>query len=217
MGPEILALEIIILIFSVIIHEIMHGLMALKFGDHTAQRAGRLTLNPISHIDPIGTILIPALFILPALLSGFSPRFIIGWAKPVPINPFNFSDIKRGELFVSAAGVGANFIIAILAAIFFHLTQSVSNFAIQSLLIFTFNINLILTIFNLLPIPPLDGSKVLLSFLPLKLSIRYREMEKYGIFILLLLLFIPIGSTTLLGLILGFFLSFFHNIFQIPY
>lgn len=215
MEATVFAFGIIILLFSVILHEVMHGLMALKFGDTTAQRAGRLTLNPLPHIDPIGTILVPAILIIPPLLAGFAPSFIIGWAKPVPVNPLNFTDIKKGELFVSAAGVLSNLGLAILAAILFHLTRGFSS-PLSGLLIFAFTINIILAVFNSLPIPPLDGSKMLLSFLPLSWARSYQSLEKYGLIILLLLLFLPFGGGSLLGLILGFFINLFSAIFQIP-
>ena len=206
MDPSVFALSIVVLLFSVIVHEVMHGLAALYFGDTTAQRAGRLTLNPIPHIDPIGTILLPALLII----SG-SP-VLFGWAKPVPVNPFNFRDIKKGELWVSSAGIISNLILALFAALSFHLF---SNFAsIQALLVLQFavNINLILAIFNLLPIPPLDGSKILSTLLPPRLAAKYQSLERYGLFILLILWFVPFGRTTLLGYILGSVLSIFHQI-----
>src|SRR3990167_424471 len=117
--PEFFAISIIILLFSVIVHEVMHGYVALKFGDHTAERAGRLTLNPIPHIDIFGTILLPGLLIL----SG-SP-ILFGWAKPVPVNPLNFSDLRKGELLVSAAGVLSNFAIAIVSAVLFHFLSNI--------------------------------------------------------------------------------------------
>ena len=212
MQAEVLAVGIIILLFSVILHEVMHGWAALQFGDHTAERAGRLTLNPLPHIDPIGTILVPAVLILPAVFLGTSPGFIIGWAKPVPVNPLNFRDFRRGELLVSAAGVLINFGLAIAAALIFHLVKGSGNLPIQSLLLFTININLILGIFNSLPIPPLDGSKMVLSFLPPKLAAQYQSLEKYGLLILLFLLFFPFGPVSPLGVILGFFLNLFRTI-----
>src|SRR3989344_7550390 len=166
--PEFFALSIIVLLFSVIIHEVMHGWVALKFGDYTAERAGRLTLNPIPHIDLFGTIILPALMIF----SG-SP-ILFGWAKPVPVNPLNFSSLKKGELMVSAAGILANFSLALGATLLFHLLKTAgAPFMILGLLKFTVTINLILGIFNLFPIPPLDGSKILLSQLPYKLAREY--------------------------------------------
>ncbi len=186
----------------------MHGVVALKFGDRTAERAGRLTLNPIPHIDPIGTILLPLLLIL----SG-SP-ILFGWAKPVPVNPLNFSNLRRGELFVSAAGVLSNFTLAIVAAIFYHFLNSMPStpLFILNALRFGVMINLVLGTFNLFPIPPLDGSKMLLSQLPYKLAKEYQKIEPYGFIILLLMLFIPFGNTTLFQAILGFFLKLFSSV-----
>lgn len=208
MQPEFFALSIIILLFSVIAHEVMHGVVALKFGDRTAERAGRLTLNPIPHIDPIGTILLPLLLIL----SG-SP-ILFGWAKPVPVNPLNFSNLRKGELFVSAAGVLSNFAIAIIAAILYHTLNALPStpLFVLNALRFGVIINLVLATFNLFPIPPLDGSKVLLSQLPYKLAKEYQKIEPYGFIILLLMLFIPFGNTTLFQAILGFFLNFFSSL-----
>ncbi len=210
MDPLILAISIVILIFSVIVHEVMHGVVALRFGDPTAKNAGRLTLNPIPHIDPIGTILVPFLFLLPSILTRQSPGFIIGWAKPVPINPYNFSNIKYGELSVSIAGIIANFALAIMAAILFHILPS--NFIIQGVLSFTVTINLLLGVFNLLPIPPLDGSKVVMTLLPTNLAIEYQKLERYGLLILLVLWIVPFGNGTLLGAIIGGIVSFLQTL-----
>lgn len=186
MDPQILALGIVILMFSVILHEVMHGLVALKFGDTTAQRAGRLTLNPLPHIDLIGTILLP-------LLSILSGGPLLAWAKPVPVNPLNFSNIRRGELFVSSAGILANFGLAVICALIFRiLTALPMTFPsyLGELLLFAIRINLFLGVFNLLPIPPLDGSKILLSQLPYKLAKEYAKLEKYGFLILIFFIFI---------------------------
>lgn len=201
MAPEFLALSIIILLFSVIVHEVMHGVMALKFGDRTAQRAGRLTLNPLPHIDLFGTILLPALLIL----SG-SP-ILFGWAKPVPVNPLNFSNLRKGELMVSAAGILANFSLAVGAALIYHFLNALPQTfpaVLGALLRFSVLINLVLGIFNLFPIPPLDGSKVLLSQLPYNLAKEYQKLERYGFFILLILLMIPFGQTSILQFVLSF-------------
>lgn len=191
---ELRALQIVILLFSVILHEVMHGLVALKFGDNTAQRAGRLTLNPIPHIDLIGTILLPALSIL---YGGV----IFGWAKPVPVNPLNFTNLRKGELMVSAAGILANFGLAIGAAIIFRILNALPQTfppIVGGILSFTVLINLVLGLFNLLPIPPLDGSKILLSQLSYNLAKQYQKIERYGFIILLLLLF-----TGMLGFVFG--------------
>lgn len=208
-NPEFLALSIVILLFSVIVHEVMHGVVAKKFGDHTAERAGRLTLNPLPHIDLFGTILLPALLIMTG-----SP-ILFGWAKPVPVNPLNFKNIRKGELLVSAAGILANFGLAILAAIIYHILNALPQtfpYLLGSLLRFTVLINLVLGIFNLFPIPPLDGSKVLLSQLPYKLAKEYQKLERFGILILLILLMIPFGRSSLLQTVLGFFVRLFSQL-----
>ena len=209
MGPEFFALSIVILLFSVIIHEVMHGVVALRFGDHTAERAGRLTLNPIPHIDLFGTVLLPALLIFTG-----SP-ILFGWAKPVPVNPLNFSNLRRGELFVSAAGILANFGLAIAAALIFHLLNALPQTfptIVGSLLRFTVLINLVLGIFNLFPIPPLDGSKILLSQLPYNMAKTYSKIEPYGFLILLILLMVPFGRSSLLQTILGFLVGIFSSL-----
>lgn len=204
MDIQFSALQIIILIFSIVLHEVMHGLVALKFGDHTAEKMGRLTLNPIPHIDLFGTILLP-LFLK---LTG-SP-IMLAWAKPVPVNPLNFSDIKKGELLVSAAGILANFGLAVSGAILFHLSRILhAPGLIQAGLVYLVFINLILGIFNLFPIPPLDGSKILLSLLPYNLAKEYQKIEKYGFLILVVLMLMPFGGVSLLQTILGFFVNFF--------
>ncbi|MBI4038855.1 site-2 protease family protein [Candidatus Daviesbacteria bacterium] len=207
--PEFFALSIIVLLFSVIVHEVMHGLVALKFGDTTAQRMGRLTLNPIPHIDLFGTILLPALLIFTG-----SP-ILFGWAKPVPVNPLNFSNLKKGALAVSGAGILANFGLAALAALIYHILNTLPQnfpFLLGSLLQFTVKINLVLGIFNLFPIPPLDGSKVLLSQLPYNLAKEYQKLDRYGILILLIFMMIPFGQSSLLQAILGFLVRLFSNL-----
>ena len=203
MDPLFYTFRIVILLFSVILHEVMHGLVALKFGDHTAEKMGRLTLNPLPHIDPIGSIIMPFLLIL----SG-SP-ILLGMAKPVPVNPLNFSNIRKGELFVSLAGIGANFGLAALAVILLYFTgflQLNSEFLSKNL-VFMFFINLSLGIFNLIPIPPLDGSKVLMSQLPYPLAKEYAKLEPFGLFIIIGLLFF----TNIFQTILGFFVSLFSQ------
>jgi len=204
MQPEFLALSIVVLLFSVILHEVMHGFVARMFGDLTAERAGRLTLNPIPHIDPMGTILLPGLL----LLTG--APILFGWAKPVPVNPLNFSSLRKGELLVSAAGILANLGLAILAAVIYHILQALPQTfppIMGAVLRFTVMINLILGIFNLFPIPPLDGSKILLSQLPYNLARSYERLEPYG-FIILLILLVSGILQTLMGLILPILSSF---------
>jgi Zn-dependent protease len=174
---------LIVLFFSIVIHEIAHGIMALHLGDPTAEEAGRLTLNPLKHIDPVGTIFLP--LILLVLTFGQGPIF--GWAKPVPINPYNFRDRKWGALKVALAGPSMNFLIAIifgLAIRFLNLPQSI---------LFFFSIitiyNFAWGIFNLIPLPPLDGSWILFAFLSERLSNLKFFLQQYGFFILLLFIF----------------------------
>jgi Zn-dependent protease len=189
-------------LFSVIIHEVAHGGMAYRLGDPTAKNSGRLTLNPAPHIDIIGTVILPFMMIV---LGG--PVF--GWAKPVPVNPRNFRpqiDIKNGMMWVALAGPCSNLALALISAFFYvgvmrvspsHpslLFLSLSNLA-QALLI----INLVLALFNLVPIPPLDGSKVLLRFLPHRFIRHYLALERYGFLVIVLLLASGVFSNAILG------------------
>lgn len=210
---EIIALSIIILIFSVIVHEVMHGLVALMFGDHTAEKAGRLTLNPIPHIDPIGTILLPGLLIFLSFISG-GVGFLIGWAKPVPINPLNFSNLRKGEIFVSLAGVGSNFVLALIFAVLFHISFGLTGQTGFFTDVFKFGvrINLVLAVFNLLPVPPLDGSKVLTALLPYEAAKNFERISfQYGFMIILLLLYFNI-----IGVIFDLIIPPLMNLLGIP-
>lgn len=163
----------------------MHGWMADRLGDPTAKNAGRLTLNPIPHIDPVMTIFVPILFYL-------STNMVFGGAKPVPFNPYNLRDSRYGPAWVAFAGPLGNFIIALifgLALRFFTPILYVYNLAgIFSLIVI---INLLLMVFNLVPIPPLDGSKIIAPFLPVKFQIRMAEMERYGM--IFVMAFVLIG------------------------
>jgi len=173
---------LIVLLFSIVLHEIAHGAMALRLGDSTAKYAGRLTLNPIKHIDLFGTI------ILPLLLIFFRSPFVIGWAKPVPINPYNFKDQKWGALKVSIAGPGTNFLVAIIFGLAIRFLSLPENlFIFFSIIVFY---NLLLGLFNLIPIPPLDGSHVLFSFLPERFNQFKLFLHQYGLFILIFFWFI---------------------------
>lgn len=175
---------LIVLFFSIVIHEVAHGSMALSLGDSTAKESGRLSLNPIKHIDPFGTIILPALL----LLVTFGQGPIFGWAKPVPINPFNFRDQKWGILKVSIAGPLTNFLIAL----FFGLI--IRFFTLPSTLLTLFSIitiyNFAWGIFNLIPFPPLDGSHILFTFLPDKFNSLKIMLNHYGFFILLFFMFL---------------------------
>lgn len=175
-----LGLRVVMLLFVVIIHEVAHGYVAWRFGDPTARFAGRLTLNPLPHIDPVGTILVPGLL----LLSGSG--VIFGWAKPVPVNPMNFRNLRAGELAVSAAGPVSNLALAVLFAALLHLGGS--NLGLAKLAYYGVSINLFLALFNLVPIPPLDGSHLVSALLPYRLARLYGHLEPFG-FILILVLF----------------------------
>src|SRR3989344_3535121 len=189
---DFLIFQIVILIFSIVLHEVSHGWIANSLGDPTAKQAGRLTLNPLPHIDPIGTILVPLLFIVPPLLTGGSIGPFLAWAKPVPVNPLNFNNLRKGELLVSAAGILANFGLAIIGALAYYVLRNFGvPYLILGLLQFMITINLTLGVFNLLPIPPLDGSKILLSQLPYHLAREYQKFEQYGFIVLMLLVFVP--------------------------
>jgi Zn-dependent protease len=188
MNVENLLLTLPILIFSIVVHEVAHGWVALKQGDHTALMLGRLTFNPVPHIDPVGSLLVPAML----ALSGTG--FILGWAKPVPVNPRNFRNYKKGDILVSLAGVASNLILAFVFAFLLvgvlwmqRLMPAQADWWLPMGQMFSFGItiNLVLIVFNLIPIPPLDGSHVFYYLLPPELGARYRAMGMYGIFIVL--------------------------------
>lgn len=172
---------IIVLLFSIVIHEVSHGFMAEYFGDDTARNEGRLTLNPLKHIDMFGSI------ILPVILVVTRAPFFFGWAKPVPYNPNNLRDLKWGTFWVAAAGILANIFIAIFFGIIIrvsmHYSLPESFYFITSSIVL---INLALALFNLIPLPPLDGSKILFSLLPRSMYGVIFFLEQYG-FILLLI------------------------------
>jgi Zn-dependent protease len=177
--------SLIILLFSVIIHELAHGYVAYSLGDPTAKYAGRLTLNPLKHLDPFGSIILPLL-----LFIAGSP-FLFGWAKPVPINPYNFTDKKYGEIKVSIAGPASNLCLAIIFGMilrFVPYSLISANQGIEIALTYIVAINIWLAIFNLIPIPPLDGSWVLFSLLPDTMQNVKNFLRQYGIVILVLLI-----------------------------
>jgi len=182
-----------VLLMSVVVHEVAHALVAKWEGDETAYRLGRVTLNPLPHLDLMGSAIVPLLlFFLPG-------DFIFGWAKPVPVNPRNYRDYKWGDIRVSMAGIASNLVLAVFCTLVLALLQGLSSAigsagGVISILIqaafYGLYINLILAVFNLIPIPPLDGSHVVYHLLPLKLRARYQEFGRYGIGVIMLLVFV---------------------------
>jgi Zn-dependent protease len=188
---EQLLIALPVLIFSVVVHEVAHGWVAKQQGDPTAYMLGRLTLNPIPHLDPIGSFLVPAML---ALLPG---GFVFGWAKPVPVNPRNFRNYKRGDILVSLAGVTANLLLALAFIVVMAAAEWLARGApglmstwraLAAMAYYGVQINLVLMLFNLIPIPPLDGSHVFYYLLPPRLAVRYRQIGMRGMVVLMLLL-----------------------------
>ena len=184
--------QIIVLIFSAVIHEYMHGWMADRLGDPTARNAGRLTLNPIAHLEWFGSLLLPGMM----LFAGMP--FVFGWAKPVPYNPYNLRDRRWGDAKVALAGPAANFVVALVFALLLRFLPFIS-LTFSGLIALIVYINLILMVFNLLPIPPLDGSKILASFLSPAWREKYLSLERFGF--ILVILFAWLGFSFLLPLI----------------
>lgn len=193
-GLDQLILLLPIFLFSVVAHEYAHARVAVWQGDPTPAALGRVTLNPLPHLDLVGSLIVPAaLWLMPG-------SFLFGWAKPVPVNAENFDEYTRGDILVSLAGVTANFLLAgvlVLAAV--GLARSGAALpmtagtldTVQSAVRMGIFFNLLLGVFNLLPVPPLDGSHVLIHLLPDQLAARYRELGKYGLLLLLALFFLP--------------------------
>jgi len=175
---------IAVLIMSIVIHEVSHGYSAYMLGDSTAKYAGRLTLNPLKHLDLFGSVIVPLLLIIT------KAGFIFGWAKPVPYNPYNLKNQKWGSAIVGAAGPASNFFMALVFGLVLRFGMGTflppSSIAIIVLIVF---INLLLGIFNLIPIPPLDGSKLLFAVLPYKWDHVQHSLERYGFFVLLFFIF----------------------------
>ncbi len=198
--PVAFFLLVPLLLYSVIAHEVAHGWIASLFGDNTAKRSGRLLFNPKSHLDPMGTL---ALFFI-----GF------GWAKPVPVDYRNLSNSRRAIIAVSLAGCTINILIATIALFLLHFHAFRANHLFAPVLLVTAKINIVLGCFNLIPVPPLDGSRVLMEFLPYEAKYKLAGLERYGFFIIIILLWtgmlspvITFVQNIILGLI-GILLNF---------
>ncbi len=199
MNPQ-LFLMVIPFLLAVVIHEVSHGYVAYKLGDNTAKFMGRLTLNPIAHVDIFGTLILPAV-----LLIAHSP-ILFGWAKPVPVNFFNLKNPKRDSAFVALAGPASNIIMAIGFAIMYHLFVFLPIPYIQQPMLLTciygVQLNLIFAFFNLIPILPLDGGRILAAFMPPKLAYSFSKIEPYGMYIVIALIFLGIFNAIYYALVM---------------
>lgn len=207
-----ITIAILPILFAITLHEAAHGYAALLCGDKTAKFAGRLSLNPANHMDMIGTVIVP---IATLLLGGI----LFGWAKPVPFNTGNFKNIKRDTIFVALAGPCANLLMACAWALVARIALSIDTdthtgipFALGLMGHFGISINLFIMLFNLLPIPPLDGSTVVYCLLPPRLAYQYHQIAPYGMFILLALIFVG-GLNYLIGVPYSLLLSLINSIF----
>jgi Zn-dependent protease len=190
------------ILFAITVHEAAHGYAAKYFGDLTAERLGRISLNPLKHIDLFGTILLPALTVM---LGGI----LFGWAKPVPVNFANLRNPKKDMLWVAAAGPASNFVMAIFWALVIKFSPAAQAFAVPMEMMGRagVSINIVLMVLNLLPLPPLDGGRIAVSLLPNHLAQPFAQLERYGFIILVALLF-----TGVLAMILGPFIEFAYRV-----
>jgi Zn-dependent protease len=179
-------------IFSIVLHEVAHGYAAYRLGDPTAKMSNRLTLNPIAHVDLVGSIILPLV-----LVFSHSP-VVLGWAKPVPFNPYYFRDPKKGVMIVGAAGPLTNFALALISGVLFRIVAPIGGAAIPLFLAYFCVTNVALGVFNLIPIPPLDGSRVMYGLLRGEWFDRYMRLEPYGFVIVFALLYLGV-----LDLIIG--------------
>ena len=187
-------LALVAAVLAITLHEAAHGYAALALGDDTAQRAGRLSLNPLRHVDRMGTIILPTILAVSQLLTLGRVAFMFGWAKPVPVAPWKFRRPRQGMMVVAAAGPAANFFLAFMATLFLvglHPAGPIDDD--QSLVAFALafiQINIGLGLFNLLPIPPLDGGRVVVGLLPETLAMQWAKLERYGILVVILFVFV---------------------------
>ncbi len=188
-----IAVAAIPVILAITLHEAAHGYAALALGDDTAKRMGRLSVNPLRHVDRFGTLLLPGLLVLGQLLTLGRVVFLFGWAKPVPVSAWRFANPRRGMMLVAAAGPAVNFVLAWLAALLIHgeaLLPDATGDVVDTMLQLFILANLVLGLFNLLPIPPLDGGRIVVGLLPERLADAWARLERAGIVIVLLLVFL---------------------------
>ncbi|MDI6749275.1 MAG: site-2 protease family protein [Pseudomonadota bacterium] len=208
-----LAIHAIPVIFAITLHEAAHGYVARHFGDPTAWLLGRITLNPVKHVDPVGTLLVPAL-----LLFFSKGQFLFGWAKPVPVDFGRLRHPKQDMLWVAAAGPGANLAMALAWALVLKLAvvmpENAYSLPLAEMARAGINVNAVLMLLNLLPIPPLDGGRIAVSLLPHRLAWRFAQLERFGFAILLALLFLG-GLDLILTPLMRIFLFFIKNLFAL--
>jgi Zn-dependent protease len=187
---QTIALYAVPVVFAITLHEAAHGYVARMFGDQTAWMLGRVTLNPLKHIDPVGTVIVPLALLLLSKLAG-GGGILFGWAKPVPVNFGNLRNPKRDMLWVAAAGPGMNLAMAIVWAFLFRFAGDGGSFdseGLEQMAQAGVEINVVLMVLNLLPIPPLDGGRMAVSLLPHSLAMSFARLEPYGFMVIILLL-----------------------------
>ena len=190
MALATIVLWVVPVVFAITLHEAAHGYVARQFGDRTAEELGRITLNPLRHIDPVGTVLVPAMLYLTA-----GPQYVFGWAKPVPVNFGNLRHPKRDMLWVAGAGPLANFAMAFGWMLVLKLTMfggALPSDGAARMAQIGVSVNLVLMALNLLPIPPLDGGRIAVSVLPLRAAALWARLEPFGLFIIVALMFTPL-------------------------
>ncbi|MHB8173727.1 MAG: site-2 protease family protein [Nitrospirota bacterium] len=225
-GISIWAMPVLL---AIILHEVMHGYVAERFGDSTARRAGRLTLNPIKHIDPIGTVILPLILII------MGSRFLFGWAKPVPVNFSALRNPKRDMIWVALAGPGTNFCLAVISALILRAilmsepgALALANRDVAPDVLRTFGmtisflvpivlmlkasivINTVLMVLNMIPVPPLDGGRVLVGLLPARAAYSYSRIEPFGMLVIVLLVFVIPQTQMFFAVVVNVFITIFH-------